>query len=70
MTVAEVLSRRRETPNAKSHDRTLRRVIPSYPLHRRMSKLEILRGAIRYIALLKFLLNNGKADRLQRIAAR
>ncbi|OZC04840.1 Helix-loop-helix DNA-binding domain protein [Onchocerca flexuosa] len=34
----------------------LRQIIPSYPINKKMSKQEILRGAIRYLRILEYLL--------------
>uniref|UniRef100_A0A1I7XTB1 BHLH domain-containing protein n=1 Tax=Heterorhabditis bacteriophora TaxID=37862 RepID=A0A1I7XTB1_HETBA len=36
----------------------LRRIIPSHPINKKMSKHEILRGAIHYMTLLEQLLND------------
>ncbi|KAL7071743.1 hypothetical protein ACQ4LE_009117 [Meloidogyne hapla] len=36
--------------------RKLRQLVPCYPLERRVSKLEVLRAAIRYISILQYCL--------------
>jgi hypothetical protein len=47
----------------------LRRRLPSFPVHKKMSKQEILRTAIRYISILQKVLANQIADENRRFEA-
>ncbi|VDM51546.1 unnamed protein product [Toxocara canis] len=44
------------SPYDSPYIRILRQIIPCYPINKKMSKQEILRGAIHYIRILEYLL--------------